>query len=54
MKRYLASVNLLHIITLIMIGLILAAMLAGHFSYLVKGHVPTHSYGAPVNSQLGR
>jgi hypothetical protein len=54
MKRHLASINLLHIITLIMIGLILAAMLAGHFSYLAKGHGATHSYGAPVNSQVSR
>jgi hypothetical protein len=54
MKQLLASINLLHIITIIMIGLILGALIAGHFFGNAKGTRSTHTYPATANAQLSR
>jgi len=54
MKRILGSINSLHIIMFIMIGLILAALMARHFSDTAKGTEITHTSPATAITSPGR
>ena len=54
MKRLWVSINVLHIITIVMICLILAALIAGHFSASAKGKGTTHACGSTANAQGSR
>ena len=54
MKRFSFSINLAHIITLIMLGLIFAALIAGRISDNTKGTGASHGYGAPANAKVSR
>ncbi len=54
MRQLLGTINLVHIITIVMLGLILAALIAGHFSGSAKGAGTTRVYRATANAPVGR
>jgi len=54
MKRLWPSINLLNIVNLIMIGLILAALIAGRFSGSAKGPKTSHANRATPNASVSR
>jgi len=54
MKRLLGPIDTLHIIVMIMIGMIFAALIVPHFSNSPKGMRTTRAYRATANPSVSR